>query len=322
MQGKVLPGQSAGARVYVGIDVCKEWLDVFIHPIGHKLRVANTREGLRRLKRVLAPFEVVLIVIEATAKLHRLAWRHLHAGGHRVAVVNPLRSRLFAEATGMLAKTDPLDAKVLAVFAESIEPEARAPAPQLLDQLQELVRARQAAAVEAAALSNRHGASQVTFLKSELRRRIKSCKAHLARLEDEIHRRLRSDPALERRYTILLSVPGIGHVVAAVLVVGLAELGTCSGKAVSLLAGLAPIACDSGDKQGRRHIKGGRGFVRHALYMAALTAISHNKDLAAFYKRLTTKHEAKYALTAVMRKLVVLANTLLKEDRTWQPIRP
>jgi transposase len=315
MQGKVSPERSA-SEVYVGIDVCKAWLDIYVHPAGVKLRVANARDGVLRLKKQLAPYAVAGVVMEATGKLHRYAQRTLTAAGYAVAVVNPLRSRLFAEAIGTLAKTDAIDARLLAVLGESLRPAATPPAPVWLEELQELVRARQAAA-----LANRRGCSQTAFLKTELARRLKSFATHMARLDAEIARRIASEATLERRYAILLSVPGIGPVAAVTLLVGLAELGACSGKQAAMLAGLAPIACDSGDTSGDRHIKGGRAYVRTAIYMAALTAARFNPDLKRFYRRLRAKGKtAKVALTAVMRKLVVLANALLRQDRFWQPV--
>lgn len=320
MQGKVSPEQSALMTVYVGIDVCKAWLDVYLHPIGRLFRVANSREGLKRLKRELANLEVALIVMEATGKYHREAHRSLHASGFVVAVVNPLRSRLFAQATGMLAKTDQLDARILAVLAESLAPKAKPPAPESLEELQELVRARQAAVADVTALTNQQGESKAEILKRELARRIKLTEASIARLETEIERRIKGDPALARRYLILLSIKGIGPVSAASLLVGLAELGVCSGKQAALLAGLAPVACDSGEKRGERHIRGGRGEVRTGIYMAAIAAARSNPDLKAFYRRLRDRGKLfKVAITAVMRKLVVLANTLIREDRLWQP---
>ncbi len=323
MQGKSLPERSAKTRVYLGVDVCKAWLDVYIHPVGRKLRVANTREGLKQLGRLLSDYAIALAVIEATAKYHRLTHRTLHAWGVAVAVVNPLRSRLFAEATGTLAKTDPIDARLLATFGASLEPPATPPVSELVEALQELVRARQAAAAEATALANRRGASQTAFLKRELGRRIKSAQTHIARLDAEIERRIADDPVLVRRYEILRSIPSFGPVAAAALAVCLVELGLCSNKAIALLTGLAPIACDSGDKTGQRHIKGGRAHLRPPIYMAALSAIRVNPDLAVFYERLRAVGKtAKVALVAVMRKLVVLANTLIREDRLWQPTRP
>lgn len=323
MQGKSLPEPSAETKVYIGIDVCKAWLDVYLHPLGQRLRVANSRQGLRQLGRGLADYEIAHVVIEATGKYHRLAFRTLHAWGLAVAVVNPRRSRLFAQSVGTLAKTDRLDARMLAIFAESVEPEARSPVCEDVEALQELVRARQAATAEATALSNRRGASQTAFLKAQLDALRKALQAHIKCLNAEIQRRISDAPALVQRYRILCSIPGVGPIAAASLVVGLTELGDCSSKAIAALLGLAPVACDSGDKTGQRHIQGGRAHLRTPLYMAALAATRCNPDLAAFYKRLREKgKEPKVALTAVMRKLAVLANTLIREDRLWQPTPP
>ena len=320
MQGKALPERSALMTIYVGIDVCKAWLDVYLHPIGRQLRVANSREGLKRLKRVLAEYPVALIVMEATGKYHREAHRSLHASGFVMAIVNPLRSRLFAEATGTLAKTDQVDARILAILAESLAPKSKPPAPKSLEELQELVRARQAAVADLTALTNQRGESTTAILRRELTCRIKATEASIARLEAEIERRIERDPALARRYRILLSIKGIGPVAAASLLVGLAELGVCSGKQAALLAGLAPVACDSGEKHGERRIRGGRSDVRAGIYMAAVAAARSNPGLRAFYQRLRGKGKKfKVAITAVMRKLVVLANTLIREDRLWQP---
>jgi transposase len=319
MQGKVSPERSA-TPVYVGIDVCKAWLDVYLHPIGHKLRVANDRLGLRRLKCELARHRVALVVLEATGKFHREAHRNLHAAGLAVAVVNPLRSRLFAQACGALAKTDDIDARLLALLAESLEPAATPPLPEAIEELQELVNARAAAVQEATAIENRLGASQTAFLKAELARQHKVVKRHIARLQAEIVRRIAGDPVLARRYAILISVPGIGPIAAIALLTGLPELGQVTGKAASLMAGLAPIACDSGERTGQRRIRGGRAQVRTGLYWAAVTAARCNPGLKAFYERLRgVGKTGKVAITAVMRKLVVLANTLLREDRLWQP---
>ena len=323
MQGQKSPERSAQPGVYVGVDVCKDWLDVYLHPIGQKLRVANAPEGLKALKRRIAELPVELIVMEATGKFHRQAHRTLHAAGLAVAVVNPLRARLFAEAIGQLAKTDRLDARMLALMAQTLEPSALAPAPEALEALQELAHARAAAKAEETALSNRRGASQTVFLKAELGRRLKLLAGHVERLDAEIERRLGADAALKRRYDILITIPGVGPVAAVALVIGLPELGACSGKAASLLAGLAPLARDSGAKAGERHIWGGRAFVRTGLYFAALAAARCNPQLRDDYKRLRDAgKKAKVAITAIMRKLVVLANVLIKEDRPWKPIHP
>lgn len=323
MQGKVEPANSAETAVYAGIDVSKDWLDVYLHPAGVRWRLANGRDGIRTLVRRLGACRMELIVLEATGKYHRLAHRMLSAAGYAVAVVNPLRSRLFAEAMGMLAKTDRIDARLLALMAERLRPAVSPPSPQGLLALQELVNARSAATAEATALANRLSAATLALLKSELRRRLVSLKTHIGRLEAEIMRYLQADPALCQRYAILISIPGIGPVAAFTMLAGLAELGECSGKQASMLAGLAPIARDSGQRQGPRHIRGGRAQVRLALYMAALAAARYNPDLKTFYTRLRAAGKAaKLALTAVMRKLLVLANTLITQNRNWTPIPP
>lgn len=318
MQGKVQFEARSAQPVYVGIDVCKDHLDVYLHPRTDRWRVANDRDGIRQLKRRLSGHQVALVVMEATAKYHRLAHRSLSQSGLAVAVVNPLRSRLFAEASGALAKTDRVDAKMLAILGQALGPQARPPAPEAIEALQELVHARNAATAERTALANRLAASQTAFLRKELRGRLKSLEGHIERLETEIAARIAADPALARRYEILLSIPGVGPGVAANLLADLAELGSLDRHAIATLAGVAPFADDSGDTVGQRHIKGGRASPRRALYWAALSASRHNPDLSAFYKRLVEcGKKPKLALTAVMRKLVILANTLLKENRLW-----
>jgi len=322
MQGKGLPERGA-VQVYVGIDVCKTRLDVFIHPVGQTLSVANTATGLSRLKKALAAHHVALIVMEATGKLHREAHRNLHAGGFPVAIVNPLRSRFFAQAIGALAKTDAVDARMLAIMAESLGPDVTPPPSALVESLQELVKGRDAAVAARTAILNRIGASQIKLLIAELRRQLRAVETAIARLEKEIKRLIAADPVLTRRFKLLLSIPGVGDVAATALVVGLAEIGSLSAKQAAMLVGLAPIACDSGESVGARHIKGGRAYVRRALYMAAVSASNHNPALKMFYDRLVAAgKKKKVALAAVMRKLVVVANTLIHQDRPWAQTCP
>jgi transposase len=264
---------------------------------------------------------VALVVMEATAKYHRLAHRSLSQSGFAVAVVNPLRAHLFAEVLGQHAKTDRIDAQVLAMLGAALGPEARPPAPETVEILQELVHARSAATADRTALTNRLGASQTAFLKRELKRQLANLERHIDRLRARIEALIAADPALARRQAILLSLPGVGPAVAAALLADMPELGSLDRHAAACLAGLAPFARESGEAAGTRHIKGGRSHPRRALYWAALSAARHNPDLAHFYRRLrNNEKKPKVALTAVMRKLVVLANTLLKENRTWNPI--
>lgn len=322
MQGKVSPERSA-TRIYVGIDICKTRLDVYIHPLGRTLRLSNDRAGLKRLKDVLKAHDVALVVMEATGKLHRLAHRNLHAGGLPVAVVNPLRSRLFAEAVGALAKTDPIDARLLAMLGESLEPDPSEPPAECVETLQELVRGRDAAVAARTALLNQLATTKARLLSGEIKRQLRAVETAIKHLEVAIARLIADDPLLARRLAILTSIPGIGTITATALLAGLAEIGSLSAKQVAMLAGLAPIACDSGERCGLRRIRGGRPQLRRALYMAAISAARCNPTLKSFYERLlATGKKPKLALTALMRKLAILANTLVRENRQWQPQQP
>lgn len=320
MQGKDSSQQSAMARVYIGIDVCKARLDVYIHPLGKRLALANDQAGLKQLKRALAAWDVALVVVEATGKFHRLAHRNLHDSGLKVAVVNPGRSRLFAKSIGALAKTDTVDARMLAIMGESLAPAAVAPPRELIESLQELTCGRDAAVAARTAILNQIGASKNDLLVVELKRQLRATEKSIANLEAEIKHRIDADPVLARRFEILTSVPGVGPASAVALIVGLHEIGDLSAKQAAMIAGLAPIACDSGEHAGARHIQGGRVKVRTGIYMAAVSASRCNPALKDFYTRLVAKGKsAKVALTAIMRKLVILANTLIREDRLWRP---
>jgi len=246
-----------------------------------------------------------------------------------VAVVNPYRSRKLADALGLWAmgglwaKTDAIDARVLALFACHVDPRPTPPPNADIAALKELVAARRQMVADLTALNNRLGNTGHRLATSQLRARIKMLERHLKALEAEIHRLIAAKPALARRAAILASVPGIGPIGVITLIAEMAELGICSRTQIAALAGVAPMNWDSGLMRGRRIIKGGRAGVRAVLYMAALTAIRTNPGLKAFYRRLVANgKKSKVALTAVMRKLIVLTNILVKEDRTWSPTPP
>lgn len=323
MQGKVSSKQNAMTTVYVGIDVCKEWLDIHFHPVGENRRFSNDKIGIRQLKRLVAKYRPQGIVMEATGKFHRPAHRSLSCDGFCVSIVDPLRARLFARSCGYLAKTDRLDARLLAHLGASLRPEPDMPPSACMEELQELVQARSAAMDEIVALKNRGKAAESAFLRAELSRLIGVLERHVERLDGEIERRVGEDQELCRKAEILTSIPGIGRITAWALMAGMSELGRCSGKQVAMLAGLAPIANDSGARTGRRSIRAGRPAPRRALYMAALSARRYNPALAHFAKTLEAAGKpAKVVLVAVMRKLIVLANCLLAHNRTWTPMQP
>lgn len=318
MQGKESSERETKAKSNVGIDVSKCWLDVHVLPSGDVLRVPNTADGIRRLKRWMRRFDLALVAIEATGKWHRLLHRSLYASAIPVSVIDPYRVRAFAKAQGVLAKTDRLDARVLAQFAAVMAPTVRAPAPEAMQELAELVCARDSAVAEETALKNQLSAATGTFLKRQLERRIDRIAKDIAALAQQILGRIKADEVLARRYAILTSITSFGPVVAATLIAGLAELGTCGRRQISSLAGLAPLADESGERRGVRVIWGGRPAVRRCLYLAALSAARHKPDMKAFFARLTANGKSpKLAIVAVARKLVVLANTLIAQDRLY-----
>jgi transposase len=322
MQGKEASEQETG-KTTAGIDVSKSWLDAHVLPAAASLRVANTSQGIGQLKRWLVRHGVGLVAIEATGKWHRPVWRSLLAGKLAVALTDPYRVRMFAKAQGILAKTDRLDARVLAMFAAMMAPVCRAPAPEALAVLHELVTARDSAVAEQAALKNQLSATQGAFLKRQLVRRIAQLAVHIKALEAQCLKRIKADAGLARRLAILTSIPGFGAIVAMTLLACLNELGALTDKQVGALAGLAPVADDSGARRGARVIWGGRAPVRRILYLAAVTAARCNTDMKAFHRRLRANGKAsKTALIAVARKLVLLANTLIAQDRNWQPSAP
>ena len=321
MQGKEVSEQEV-TKCTAGIDVGKCWLDAHVLPAGISLRVPNTRPGIARLKRWLIQAEVELVAVEATGRWHRPLCRSLHASGIAVSVGVPYRVRMFAKAQGILAKTDRLDARVLALFAAVMAPSRYEPAPLVLEELQELITARNSAVAEETALKNQHGVAETAFLKRQLARRAARLKADIAALEAECLKRIMADPVLARRYEILLSIPGIGARIAMTLIACLAELGSLSGKQIAMLSGVAPQADDSGQRQGTRIIRGGRVVARRMLYLAAVSAARCNPGLKAFYQRLAASKPVKVALIATARKLVLLANTLIAANRLWLPAPP
>ncbi len=323
MQGKVSFQEDAMLVVYAGVDVSKEWLDVHLHPLGESRRFSNDKTGIGQLKRLLARYRPERIVMEATGKFHRPVHRSLWCDGFAVAVIDPLRARMFARACGYLAKTDRLDARFLALLAESLRPPAAAPPSPHIEALQELVNARSAAKDDLTALQNRSKTATTAVLRGELNRLVRRLEQHIDRLDKEIERYVGKDPQLCRKAEILTSIPGIGRITALALMAGMDELGSCSGKQAAMLAGLAPIANDSGARTGRRSIRAGRPAPRRALYMAALSACRYNPALARFAETLKAAGKpAKVVLVAIMRKLLVLANCLLSQDRLWTPNPP
>lgn len=307
-------------EAWLGIDVAKAWLDVATSeaPVG---RVANDAAGIATLVAQLTAQRPRLIVLEATGGYETAVTAALVAAGLAVAVVNPRQVRDFAKATGQLAKSDARDARILALFAARVQPPPR-PLPEAVaaDLAALLARRRQVLAMRTAEQQRR---SHLTpRLRPALDAHVVWLSQQLAELDRELDQLLRASPVWREKEDLLRSIPGIGPVVARTLLGELPELGRLDRWEVAALAGVAPLNQDSGQRRGKRRIWGGRAPVRAALYMAAVTAIRCNPTIRALYTRLRAAGKpAKVALVACMRKLLTMANAILRDATPWTPSR-
>ena len=307
------------AECWVGIDVAKAHLDVAIWPTQERLRVTRDEAGMAELIAWLRPQAPALIVLEATGGLETLIAGMLIEARFPTAVINPRQARDFAKALGVLAKTDALDAGVLARFGQSIQPEPRPWKDEETQALTALLQRRRQLVAMLTAEKNRL-ASAHRQVQADIRTTITWLEQRLQALDDDLHGRLRASPVWREQDALLRSVPGIGPVTAVTLLAALPELGTLDRRRISALVGVCPLNRDSGQYRGHRSIFGGRAVVRTALYMATLTASRFNPVIKAFYQRLRAAGKpAKVALTACMRKLLTILNAMLKAKTPWQP---
>lgn len=307
----------------IGIDVSKDWLDAHRLPDGASRRFANDKNGHKALIRWIGQAPVTRVVFEPTGAYHRSLARALAEAGLPAAAVNPWQARRFAEATGKRAKTDRIDAATLARFGALLEPEARPPASPALEALRELRLARAALIKDQTAAKNRAPHLALPLLRRQNAGRLAAIERDLTAVDQAIAAVIAGDERLARAAAIIASIPGIATITAAAVLAEMPELGSLEPGAAASLAGLAPMTRQSGKWQGRAAIHGGRAGLRRALYMAALTASRFNPDLKANFNRLVAAGKPpKLALTAVMRKLLLLANALLRDDREWSPNAP
>ena len=303
-----------------GVDISKDHLDVRLHPNGAAGRFGNNVRGFAALTAWLAPHAPTRIVFEATGAYHRAFERTLGSQGLPVVKVNPRQARRFAEALGTRAKTDQVDAAMLARFGALLEPTVRPIISPILDQMRELHVARNALVRDRTAAQNRQKNLVLALLKRQAARRLVQIDAQLAAIDAELTRLVKADPALQARFNSLVSIPGVGSTTAFALLIEMPELGTLEHRQAASLAGLAPVTRESGQWKGRSFIAGGRASLRHALYMPALVAIRFNADFKTKYQTMIAAGKPpKVAIIAIMRKLVVLANALLKSPRPWTP---
>ena len=308
----------------IGVDVSKDHLDAHRLADGASRRFANDKCGHRAFMKWFAQTPVQRVVFEPTGPYHRAFERAferaLGATGASFVKVNPRQARRCAEAIGSLAKTDRLDAAMLARMGAMLELKARPPRSEALLELKELHLAREALVKDRTAAKNRGKVLGAPLLKRQNAQRLEQIKRQITAIEAAILERVQADPDLAQRFAILTTIPGVSAITAFALLIEMPELGALEPGQAASLAGLAPVARQSGRWTGRAFIRGGRASVRQAIYMPALVATRFNPDLKIRYTQLINAGKpAKVALTAVMRKLILLANALLKANRRWTP---
>jgi transposase len=304
--------------MFVGIDVSKKYLDVSCRPGNESYRVSNDEKGVAELAQRFASKAPTLVVLEATGGYEALCAAGLAVSKLPVVVVNPRQVRDFAKATGKLAKTDALDAAVLAHYADAVRPEVRALKDEETQQLSEIVGRRSQLIDMLTAETNRMYGCRVVAVRKLIYEHVKWLRHQLKDIDTDLDTKIKESPVWHEKDELLQSVPGVGRVLVRTLVAELPELGTLSSKEIAALVGVAPLNRDSGTMRGKRRIWGGRAAVRRVLYMVAVAAVRCNPTIRAFYDRLVEAGKAKkVALVACMRKLLITLNAMIREKRFW-----
>jgi transposase len=301
----------------IGIDVSKATLDVAVLPTNQEISVANTETGCRELIVMFRSLSPSLIILEATGGLETLVTGMLVAEGFRVVVVNPRQVRDFAKATGKFAKTDRIDAKIIARFGEAIKPEPRPFKDEESQALTALITRRRQIVDMITAEKNRLGSSHES-VKNDIKETICWLESRLVDIDNDLSKTLSENIVWKEKSEILTSCKGIGKVVSSTLLCSLPELGTLNRREISALVGICPFNRDSGKMRGKRAIFGGRATVRAMLYMAAFSARRFNPVIKSFYDRLIQAGKLhKVAMVACMRKLLTILNAMLKNMEKW-----
>jgi transposase len=303
---------------FVGIDVSKDSLDVAVLPDGEHWSVPNCETGIASLVERLGPVAPIAIVLEATGGLETLVAATLGLGGLPVSIINPRQARDFAKALGKLAKTDAIDAKMLALFGQRVRPEPR---PLKDEQLQKLtaIFTRRSQLVRMLTAEKNRLSSSPRYIHKDIGEHIVWLEKRIEEVNDTLKQHIKESPLWRKKDKLLRSVKGVGPVFSTSLLTGLPELGILNIKKIAALAGVAPMNCDSGKHRGKRIIWGGRASVRSALYMATLSAIQHNPVIKAFYQRLIAAGKLKkVAITACMHKLLTIINAIIRDSTPWK----
>jgi transposase len=308
------------SRIIVGIDVSKDRLDVAVRPSGETFSVERNAAGLEQLVARLRQISPHLVALEATGGFETIVTAALATAGLAVIVVNPAQVRAFAMALGQRAKTDPIDAAVIAHFAEATGAEPRPLPDEQTRLLADLVARRRQIIAMITAERQREKRLSAPHLQKSIARLIKALEKELASVDGDIGDAVRASPAWRAKEELLVSVPGVGPAIARTLIAELPELGALDRKQIAALVGLAPFTRQSGQWRGKSFIAGGRTAVRAALFMGALVAVRYNPVLKAFFERLTSAGKPKMvALIAVARKLLTILNAIIRSKKSWQP---
>lgn len=307
---------------FIGIDVSKDTLDAAAYTSNKKWRFSNEEAGISRLIEAFSELAPALVVMEATGGYETPVAYALNKAGIPCAVVNPREVRNFAKATKKLAKTDTIDAHVLAHFAAAIKPEPRPLSDEQAQELEAIIaRRRQVINMLTAEKNRLHTARKP--VKDAIKAHVDYLEKELGQIDSELKGRIEESAVQREKYNLLQSVPGVGPVLSATLLIELPELGTLNRRQIAALVGVAPFNHDSGSMRGKRSPWGGRPQVRAVLYMAALVAARFNPVISQFYNRLCSMGKAKkVALVACMRKLIIILNTMLKNHTTWHINQP
>jgi len=305
--------------VYVGVDVAKDSLDVAVHNSHETHQFANDDEGIREAIRHIASLKPARIILEATGNLEMPLAAALQVESLPVVIINPRQVRDFARATGALAKTDAIDARILALFGLRIKPEIRLLPDKQSREMGSLLTRRRQLMEMIIAEGNRLSRAD-DDVQPNIKDHINWLKNALSDINGNLEDRIRSSPSWHEKGSLLRSVPGIGKVVSSTLLIELPELGTINRRKVAALVGVAPLNRDSGTMRGKRTVWGGRTTLRAALYMAALVATKYNSVISAFYQRLLDAGKVKkVALVACMRKLLTIVNAMMRAMTVWNP---
>jgi transposase len=310
------------SKIYVGIDVSKDRLDIAVHGADKRWSFTNDEGGIEQTVKCIKELSPVLVVLEATGGIELPVVASLGAAGVPVAVINPRQARDFGKATGKLAKTDALDAKVLAHFAAAVHPKAQE-LPDATAQEFAAILARRRQLVEMLTAEKNRSRTAVKPVRERIRAHVSWLEQELDSTDKDLDRAIRGSPLWREKDDLLKSVPGVGPVLSSTLLGQLPELGTLNRKQIAALVGVAPLNRDSGKFRGKRAVWGGRASVRAALYMATLVATRYNPVIKVFYDRLCSIGKPKkVALTACMRKLLTILNAMVKNRTYWAPVCP